>query len=87
MSNKKPKNAQPKPLPVGPPMRIIALSNGSISVDSFPEDYNATMRLLHGAQEAVTKHFFRGIKENRYDEHGRKKGSNIVIAKPNQIPV
>lgn len=79
-NNKKPI----KPMPVHT-IHINLMNDGSVSVNQFPEDYNTVMKAFRMAEDAVIKHFFKGIVENRYDVNGSKKGSDIVVA--NKLPV
>ncbi len=81
-NNKKPV----KPVPVNQ-IQINMMNNGSIQVNNFPEDYNAAMQVFRLAEDAIIRHFFKGIVENRFDANGSKKGSNIVVVKGNQLPV
>jgi hypothetical protein len=84
--SKNTKPEQPAPFPVFQ-ITITAMSNGQINVNNFPESYSEAMKVFHAAQHAVVRHFFQGIADNRYDANGVKKGSNIVIAKANELPV
>ena len=72
-------------MPVGQ-IQINLMSDGSVQVN-FPEDYFQTKRALDMAHDAIVRLFFTGIAENRFGADGLKKGSGIILAKPNQLPV